>query len=475
MSIIGGYQSDLDLQKVKYVGDFPVENSLGGFGETTGTGNNYQLALNPPISKYREGLPLEVKFHAVNTGTATLNVDGKGAVPLKKISNGVLVPLEAGDIKAAIHYLVYDGTSFQVATGILPSFSIDPATEAKPGIAGIATQTETIQGTNDEKFVTPLKLAAYISDKITGLWKDKGTINCSTNPVYPAAKKGDAYTVSSAGLIGGAGGEPVQVRDVIYCTADTTSGTSAQVAANWNIVQANLDQATETVAGILRIATQTQVNTGSDDATAVTPKKLKSLLATLLIEASETVSGLARIATQQLVNSGLDDKHYVTPLKLATLLELQTGNKLLFKNVGTVGVPVGSGTQEVELGASYTLLAGELKNKQGLRICGNGEFQPQNRKTFRIYIGSWLLISNTIEQSPTGSFQFEIVFYKITTYQLKGWASLLINDTPPEIKHVQTAGLAVDTEDTVIRTTGQSSREQPGSVVRYNLTIEKLV
>ena len=77
-------------------------------------------------------------------------------------------------------------------------------------------------------------------------------------------------------------------------------------------------------------------------------------------------------------------------------------------------------TKSVELGASYTLLAGELKNKQGLRICGNGEFQPQNRKTFRIYIGSWLLISNTIEQSPTGSFQFEIVFYKITTYQLKG-------------------------------------------------------
>ncbi len=33
-------------------------------------------------------------------------------------------------------------------------------------------------------------------------------------------------------------------------------------------------QATETVLGVMKVATQTQVNTGSDDSTAVTPKKL---------------------------------------------------------------------------------------------------------------------------------------------------------------------------------------------------------
>ena len=31
MSAIGGYSSDVNLNDLNYVGDFPVENSLGGF------------------------------------------------------------------------------------------------------------------------------------------------------------------------------------------------------------------------------------------------------------------------------------------------------------------------------------------------------------------------------------------------------------------------------------------------------------
>lgn len=65
----------------------------------------------------------------------------------------------------------------------------------------------------------------------------KGSIDCSTNPNYPAANAGDIYVVSVAGKIGGASGPSVDVGDWIVCNVDgTPSGTHAAVGANWAII-----------------------------------------------------------------------------------------------------------------------------------------------------------------------------------------------------------------------------------------------
>lgn len=72
----------------------------------------------------------------------------------------------------------------------------------------------------------------------------KGVIDCSANPNYPAADKGDTYRVSVAGKIGGGAGINVQVGDTLLCLTDGSSaGTHGAVGANWNISQANIDGA----------------------------------------------------------------------------------------------------------------------------------------------------------------------------------------------------------------------------------------
>ena len=72
----------------------------------------------------------------------------------------------------------------------------------------------------------------------------KGTIDCSTNPNYPAADAGDTYIVSVAGKIGGASGPNVEVGDMLICNTDSTAtGDHATVGAFWNIIQANIDGA----------------------------------------------------------------------------------------------------------------------------------------------------------------------------------------------------------------------------------------
>lgn len=72
----------------------------------------------------------------------------------------------------------------------------------------------------------------------------KGVVDCSANPNYPAADRGDTYKVSVAGKIGGGSGPNVELGDTLICTTDSTaSGTHAAVGANWEIVQANIDGA----------------------------------------------------------------------------------------------------------------------------------------------------------------------------------------------------------------------------------------
>jgi hypothetical protein len=77
----------------------------------------------------------------------------------------------------------------------------------------------------------------------------KGTIDCSTNPNYPAADAGHIYIASVAGKIGGASGIVVEAGDLFVCKTDgTSSGTQAAVGANWDVIQTNIAYTPEDVA-----------------------------------------------------------------------------------------------------------------------------------------------------------------------------------------------------------------------------------
>lgn len=75
---------------------------------------------------------------------------------------------------------------------------------------------------------------------LTGLLDLKGQTDCSTNPNYPVAVKGDAYRVSVAGKIGGASGVVVEVGDLYYALADNAGGTQAAVGTSWDVLQGNI-------------------------------------------------------------------------------------------------------------------------------------------------------------------------------------------------------------------------------------------
>lgn len=110
-----------------------------------------------------------------------------------------------------------------------------------------------------------------LSQVVTNALTLKGNItNANTNPAYPASPViGDSWFISTnAGTVGG---QAVDIGDqLIY-------GTSG-----WFIVQANLQQATQALAGFARFATQAEANAGSDAQLMISPATLAAFLIAFL-------------------------------------------------------------------------------------------------------------------------------------------------------------------------------------------------
>jgi hypothetical protein len=101
----------------------------------------------------------------------------------------------------------------------------------------------TLSANSDSLFPTQKAVKTYvdaIAASLVGLLDYKGATDCSANPNYPAALKGDTYVVSVAGKIGGASGTSVDAGDWYICEADNAGGTEASVGTSWGHVEHNL-------------------------------------------------------------------------------------------------------------------------------------------------------------------------------------------------------------------------------------------
>jgi hypothetical protein len=104
---------------------------------------------------------------------------------------------------------------------------------------------------------------------ITGAMTYKGAYsNLTTAPSN--AVDGDTFVITTAGSLTWAGitfnpSAVVQVGDMVVRRSATL----------YDVIQGNAVQSSESVSGIIEIATQSEVNTGTDDLRAITPLKLE--------------------------------------------------------------------------------------------------------------------------------------------------------------------------------------------------------
>lgn len=124
----------------------------------------------------------------------------------------------------------------------------------------------------------------------------------SVEPVAPEV--GDFYVFNTAGTNTWEGSTVVEIGDSVVWDGTT-----------WQFIQTNITNASETTAGVIEIATQTEVNTGTDTNRAVTPATLSGYLDNQAVARTYFASGLSLTANTPLTvnhNLGLQNRNAFT-------------------------------------------------------------------------------------------------------------------------------------------------------------------
>ena len=209
----------------------------------------------------------------VNVDNATIEVDNDIVrvkdlgITTGKLNDGAVTTIKIGSNQVTLAKLA------QVANNtVIGNTSGGTAT---PSEVVIVTDLASASSTT---LATSAAIKTYIDANVgslgnlEGAWDaSSGSFPVGSSPVA-GTKAGDYWYVSVAGTTGGVA---FNVGDVIVAKINSASTSSA---SDWIQLEVNRDQATETAIGLAEIATQTEVNTGTDDQRIVTPLKLKTLL-----------------------------------------------------------------------------------------------------------------------------------------------------------------------------------------------------
>ena len=174
---------------------------------------------------------------------------------------------------------------------------------------------------NPQEPITKIQFDTYVS----AVGGNRGPIDCSTNPNYPASNQGDRWEVTVAGKIGGPSGINVDVYDEIVCVAASASGDQATVGVNFYIVQGNIERATETTNGYTSYATDAETQSGTNNTKTITPLKLYNWFVALV--------------QSVFVKKGTLTTNYIPKATASDTI----GDSQIFDNGTNVGINGGSG------------------------------------------------------------------------------------------------------------------------------------
>jgi len=191
------------------------------------------------------------------------NATDAGLMPAAdKVKSDFITVTQAVDLDAMETDISEHQTLFGVADG---STSLGTFT-------GSTITDTTVKGALQE-LETALETAIDISVATPEAYDPSGTSAFPVTYSGGAIRAGHSFRISAAGTMA-SGAVTVNPEDLVIALVDTPTDASA----DWQVIESNRDQATETVLGVARIATSAETTAGTNDVAYLTPLKGQDLL-----------------------------------------------------------------------------------------------------------------------------------------------------------------------------------------------------
>jgi len=195
------------------------------------------------------------------------------------------------------------------------ALAVPDASMTTKGRIELATQDEVNTGTDTVKAVTPSTLANYAQWAIIA---GGGGVTAYTHPNHSGdvTSSGDgAQTLQPVAITGKPTDVPASGDRFLF--ADASDGFDLKEGDVADLALVAVPDATYAVKGKLEIATQAEVDAGTDDTRAVTPLTLSNYNSPIGVpNATDTVKGILELATQAEVDAGVVSNAAVTPATL---------------------------------------------------------------------------------------------------------------------------------------------------------------
>jgi len=251
--------------------------------DTSGANDIFKVYLNGVWRSFLLGDP--------SNGTGLSDIDVTGTAALAKSLTGSVMALTIANADSTNPGLL-TSADYDLLNGATSTAGNDTLVKRDATGSAVFTSIALTSGTitTAPAGVNDIVNKSYVDSAISSGSAAINDFDASTNPDYPAASKGDIYHVTSAGTVGdsaggGTAGDVLEVGDMLKAKVTTAGGTKAAVGGDWIILQNNLGQASTTVTGYSRFATQAEVNAGSLTNVAVSP-------ATMAASSAGTSTGL---------------------------------------------------------------------------------------------------------------------------------------------------------------------------------------
>lgn len=215
---------------------------------------------------------------------------------------------------------------------------------------------DTLAADSDVKVPSQQAVKAFVASAVTGLLDLKGSTDCSANPNYPAASKGDTYLVSVAGKIGGASGTTVEVGDVYVATADNAGGTQAAVGTSWMVLQGNILSG-----AAVTFATAAEIRAGTEAAKAIAPDQLSAVRRAVTSQSGTSYTAVLADGESYIRFSNASAISFTIPpnssvaFPVGTVIEVEQAGAGALSFVAGSGVTLNSRASDLTLAGQYAV------------------------------------------------------------------------------------------------------------------------